>query len=48
MIEQELLQVGRTLVADLDADGRTLATGFELPFQGAHKITDFFLVDVEV
>ena len=48
MIEQELLQVFGTLVANLEPYGGTVATGLELAFERPHEVTDFLVVDVEV
>ena len=47
-IEQELLQVWRTFVTNLDTDGGTIAARLELTFQGVHEILDFLVVDVKI
>jgi hypothetical protein len=35
-------------VTDLDADGSAISTRFELTFERAHEIADFFVINVEV
>jgi hypothetical protein len=48
MIQQELLQVLRTLIPDLDTHGRAVATGLELAFQRVDEVADFFVVHVQI
>ena len=48
MIEQELLQVLRAFVSDLDAHGSAVATCLELAFERTHEIADFFIINVEI
>ena len=48
MIEQELLQVRRTFMADLDAYGSAIAACLELTFQRADEVTYLLLVDIQV
>ena len=48
MVEQELLQVLGTLMANLDAYRRAVTAGFELTLERADKIANLFLVDVQV
>ena len=44
VIEQELLQVFRTLVADLEPHRSTMATCRQLAFKRMYKIADFFFI----
>jgi len=48
VIEQELLQVFRTFVADFESHGRTIAAGFQLTFQCSYEVADLLIVDIQV
>ena len=48
MVEQELLKIFGTLVANFEANSRTVAARFKLPLKRVHQVADFLFVDIKI
>ena len=48
MVEQELLKIFGTLVANFETNGSTVTTRLKLAFKGMYQVADFFFVDVKI
>jgi hypothetical protein len=48
VLKEELLQIRRTLVADLETHGRTVAAGSQLTLESMRQVADLFVVNVEI
>ena len=48
VLKEELLQIRRTLVANLETHGRAVAAGGQLTLQSMREVADLFVVNVEI